>query len=325
MPKERSHLLIAGEILGQLKNEPLQQLINRHAAAYYLGAIVPDLKNYDLFGRAEFSHVADFIHDLVETKNSGLIFQMLSELKQKANFSEEIMVFILGYITHAVSDAVFHPLIFYFTGNLYDPDPRERARSLASHFYFETILDLALFRSAGKKLADFSPAKLCQTTPAHRHGIFRYFARILAEVCGEDQEKLYRAMNRSFPLFLRLSSWFPRPLFYYLARLVNLVSLGRLRKYIGAFHPPRAKFLNPLFSEAIEFKHPITGENIITSVQNLNDKAIQVGASCLNTAYEVCSGKISLEELQALLESKNMNTGTHLPGSHLKYCSAERF
>jgi hypothetical protein len=321
MPKERSHLLIAREILGRLNNAALRQLIERHAAAYYLGAIIPDLKNYDLFGRVEFAHVADFIHDLVETKNSGLIFQMLSKLKQEAVISEELMVFILGYITHAVSDAIFHPLVYYFTGNYYDSDPRQRARSLAAHIAFETLLELALFRSAGETLADFEPAQLCQLTLSRRRAIFRYFARILSEECNEKEEKLFLALNRSYPIFLIISRWFPRPLYYHLARFASLLSFGRLRKYIGFFHPPRLKVLAPLFTEPVEFKHPFTGENITTSVESLKDQAIRLGVSCLNTAYAVCLGALSLEQLQALLENKNMNTGTRLPASQLKYCS----
>jgi len=325
MPKERSHLLVAGEILEQLNNQPLQQIINRHASAYYLGAIAPDLKSYDVFDRAEFPFVADFIHNQVETKNSGLLFKMLSKLKPGSSHSEEIMVFILGYITHAVSDAVFHPLIFYFTGNLYDPDPQQRAHSLASHCYFETVLEVALFRSAGKDLNDFSPARLCQTTPARQRGIFRYFSSILAEECGENEETLYRGMNDSFSIFLKLTRWFTQPFFYYLARVVNLLTLGQWQKYIGVFHPPGKQVIDPLFTTRIEFKHPFTGENIITSVQSLNEKAIKIGASCLNAAYEVYSGKLSLEKLQSLLGSKNMNTGTHLPANYLKHCSAARF
>lgn len=317
--------MIASEILDRLDNDPLRRLIRRHAAAYYLGAIAPDLKYYDVLGLGKFAHVSNQLHDLVETRDSGLIFKMLAKLESGSGTKDEIFAFILGYITHAVSDSVFHPMVYYFTGNLYDPDPRQSERSMNSHIRFETMLELFLFRSAGKSLLDFSPSLLCRAAPSSRRSIFSFFAGFLAKECNEDENELLSTLNRSYRLFLRLTSWFPKPYLYYLAKVANLLSIGRLQKYIGTFHPPYRRSPDPLFAGTIEFKHPFTGEAILTSVKMLNSKAVELGARCLSAAHETYLGGGYPEQLQALLGSKNMNTGTHIPASQLKYCSLSRF
>ncbi len=324
MPKERSHLLFASEVLDRLDNEPLQQLIRRRAPAYYLGTIVPDLKNYDLFSFGEFAHVSDFIHELVETDETGLIFPMLEKIRQGAWLDEERTAFVMGYITHAVSDAVFHPLIFYFSGNIYDPDLRQRNKSIASHMFLETSLELALFRSAGKELKDFPPTRLCRSGPPRRRRLFSFFARLLAERCGEDQDRLYRAMEKSYNQFLRVTRWFPRPFSYFLARLVDLVTLGRFRHYLGLFHAP-ADPLSPLFSGPIEYINPFTGEKVTTSIKDLNEQVVTVGVTGLNAAHAFLLGKAPLQQLRALLWEKSMNTGTSQPARAMKHRSTERF
>ena len=59
-----------------------------------------------------------------------------------AEQSEGLLLFVLGYLSHVALDTVMHPIVYYYSGNYYASDRREKLRAEARHRAIETVLDL---------------------------------------------------------------------------------------------------------------------------------------------------------------------------------------
>ena len=50
--------------------------------------------------------------------------------------------FFVGLASHIFADAAIHPLVFFLTGNYYDPDERKRTGAVRRHRALESLLDM---------------------------------------------------------------------------------------------------------------------------------------------------------------------------------------
>lgn len=135
MPKVNTHLYFAKNIKNN--NEKLSRVIDKYSNYFYLGSIMPDVFYYSK--NEEITKVSDIIHGKDGTPTNKLVFDLLNTAKE--NKDEELLAFIFGFITHCYLDIVFHPIIFYFTGNYYDQDAQKRKTAFYRHNRMEVYLD----------------------------------------------------------------------------------------------------------------------------------------------------------------------------------------
>ncbi|MDT8272140.1 MAG: zinc dependent phospholipase C family protein, partial [Desulfomonilia bacterium] len=137
MPKENTHLFFSHGLLEDLPGDELLRELSLNIDAYYLGAVLPDSFYYSADNSV--ASISAFIHGKDGNPTNTLIFEVLDQEPRGAD-----LALILGFITHCALDIVFHPVIYYLSGNYYDPDPKNRSRATYWHRHLETGLDIAL-------------------------------------------------------------------------------------------------------------------------------------------------------------------------------------
>ena len=116
MPKENTHIHFAESLLKELDDSsPVGAIIREHLPEYYLGSIGPDILFYS--NDEKVAMASESLHGADGSPTNELILDVL-----KSSPSLRDMAFIMGYLTHCVLDIVFHPVIYYLSGNYYDED-----------------------------------------------------------------------------------------------------------------------------------------------------------------------------------------------------------
>lgn len=140
MPKERTHWHLAARAGAVITPGPLADAVLAYPELLLLGAVSHDTAYYAL-GNDFAKSVADKLHG-TGGHDSFEPFRALAV--QRDQWGAPGLVFGLGALTHLVADAVFHPLVFSWTGDAGAPDPDLRKGWFFRHQEMETALDLHL-------------------------------------------------------------------------------------------------------------------------------------------------------------------------------------
>jgi len=319
MPNLISHIIYAEDILQNLHNKELNDIINQERALYYLGSVFPDIFYYYFLGVPHLSHLDGVLHDYPKPRTCEIIKKMVEELKDLPWPDRAKISFAMGFITHIAAENILHPVVFYFTGNYYDTDSRERLLTLASHRQFEKYLDLYLMRASSKKLSEFNLGKIIGIPRAKRRRVFDFFSAIIASISGNSPENISAAIKRAYPTLLFLNYLFSNRLFYRLMSFLNLFNNPIVNPYFQLFYPHQPQTPLPeIFNTPFIYRNPITGEERKTSMPQLRDEVGQIGGSALNDAYSFISGRGDEKPLLTTL-NKLIHSGK------LKYFSPSRF
>ena len=60
-------------------------------------------------------------NEILQNENLSEKLLRKNEKSLTADQKDMLMAFALGYLTHAAVDMALHPLVYYFSGNYYDP------------------------------------------------------------------------------------------------------------------------------------------------------------------------------------------------------------
>lgn len=145
MPKELTHWHIAREAWQKGLPAQVGEIIASNPALYYIGAVAHDIAFYDLSKPSEASieHVANQLHG-VNGENTLVPLSEMMETALNQNNKQSLLAFILGMLTHFVTDSTFHPMVYYMSGNYFAENPEERSKAVFRHRLLETAIDLWL-------------------------------------------------------------------------------------------------------------------------------------------------------------------------------------
>lgn len=290
MPKEITHWRVAKQAYHCLAACPLKQLISRHLQLYLAGAVVFDSPAYVKWGaaRGKAAAIVNGLHDTAADTYAP-IFQLL---KEEPPAGSPLWAFIAGLLSHVVTDAVFHPFVFYFAGT------GVSSAVMVRHHLLETLLDnliMAKHPLAGQgRFANLRPS----LGTAERLDWLRRFYLSQALVT-----------NAFVKLCLRRHAFFQRLYFSRIAmnalRLVHSLS-GCLESYPPLFYPamkPAPRAYNRLFA----YRHPVTGEALADSPATLEQRAVERCRVLYHLFGEPADGGRRLIDHAGL--GPNLNTG----------------
>ena len=142
MPREIVHWAVLEEVTRRLPPGPLLDYIRADLAAAKLGAVLHDAPYYLRGGGQPWEIVAEVLHGRTGS-DTYEPFRILAQGIQACPEPQQPLLWALfaGLVTHAAADIVFHPLVFYFTGDYYDENAQQRSLSRANHRLFEVWLD----------------------------------------------------------------------------------------------------------------------------------------------------------------------------------------
>jgi hypothetical protein len=250
--------------------------------AAFLGAISHDAPYYYKLGLHPFSKVAEKLHgsdgeDTLEALRKIAHFARHCASEHRQNLLNS---FLLGFCSHVAVDAVFHPMVYYFTGNYYDPDPKKRHLAVARHRLFETHLERLFVPLIQQGAGPASLSKsnwtlgafLSAIPSSDREFIGRTLARATSDASEFSEECLTQFWTKSFKHMSRMISLLHR-------RSISVL-LSKLKAFDIAFLVcaealctwPR-QGVSERLKEPLHFCNPITGEEQQATVFELADKS----------------------------------------------------
>ena len=267
MPKEITHWTIADMAASKTRSTAAAHAVKKYRNLYYLGAVVFDTPYYGaaLPGYGFLKDIGDKLHGSQGENTFEPLQSMLDQFMATAD--DRLLAFALGAITHVVVDSQFHPLIYYYTGNYFDKDPRKRRAAMANHARFEVFLDLHYYGRL-KLINDGSMAKTIRGTGMDLGHLSSLVSLLFFSKRGANLP----TVRRSLRMHGRLQTLFTRPLARRISSL--LTGIETMGRFTSLCYPRMTAIDAPFFSRKIEYRHPVTGDACRRSIADLEDGAI---------------------------------------------------
>jgi hypothetical protein len=209
MAKELTHILIAQDVIKQIKEsgqQLLAQLIEENLPAYYLGSIIPDALFYDVppFRLNPHKHIwlSRAFHLKEKAKNDEKAVSLFRSIAANPRVWRLKMAFAAGIITHTVTDRIFHELIEYYTSTWGE----KGTVAMTTHREIETLIDTILLRPLNMGPREIHLGHLDALKRAH------------------DQQRLFLKLFATLPL-------------YHIMKLSNKFVAGHLGVWHSLFYP----------------------------------------------------------------------------------------
>lgn len=274
MPKEFTHWTIAEQVRRArwTRKDMVSQIIAEYPNMYLLGAMAHDSLYYPVFlpksagceAAARNLHVEDITGPF-----------RIPALRYGEAFNRPAVAFLAGAATHTVIDGVFHPFIYYFSGDSRSADPQIARNASVRHRTLETYLDLhfyggiklpnhgsmlALLRD--KEMSDRRFYKLASLfygngiTPGTAHTALRAHAQFV-----------YLAQNR---------------LWVDVVNVINAATINAFKSVRGLCYPKVEHIKSPFLTSRFTYQNPVTGDEYHASADDLRQRAI----SLINSVFD---------------------------------------
>ena len=319
MPREIVHWDILHRAIERLPKASCRDLSNiarEHPACLALGAIAHDAPYYRHGGGSSFEWIGSLLHGLGGTREDHDTLRLLSVFGAKASSISDSstraasLAFLMGLISHYATDVVFHPAIFFFTGDYYAIDPKQREVARAKHRLFEVFLDEDRLTRIETLPWSTSLRALLHSVPPH----------VLETICSALSEAVTPAvLSHGAPLvstltnewrsslkdIARFQSLFVSEFWGRIAQVLKHLSFGHLHQFEVLFARGR-RGSHATLHEPWSYRNPVTGDSETASMDEMDERAIALTLSLLNL-------------VQAALKAGGVTSTTLLGGVSLNY------
>lgn len=300
MPKENTHLYFAHQVVEVLPDEKLANLIRQEMGCFYFGAVMPDTFYYS--SNRQIISISEFLHGKEGNPTNEFAFDLLKKAKETR--SEKDLVFALGFITHCVLDIVFHPVIYYLSGNYYNKNLDRRDDAVYLHRHLETALDRRVNQS-------FYFANLIRLSYLDELTFDEVLLKKFAITRGELIKTL---KNKALLLRFLNHDWL-----YYVLYALHSTGLMKSAMLLGIFYG-NLRHDDRQLPEYIEYKDLVTGAPLNTTIQDLFYKARHLANSRVQAGYDYFLGNIKRAEAEKIILGESLSTGkVGVPVSDIKY------
>ncbi|MBI4665533.1 MAG: zinc dependent phospholipase C family protein [Nitrospinae bacterium] len=264
MPKEITHWSLARIAAKALGEGRARKAMEANPNLYLIGAITPDTPYYALFGvKGIFTPVGDNVHSV----NGGNSFEHVGRiLAAKPSGADENLALALGISTHILADAVFHPMVYYFTGDYADPDPERRKKAVARHRRLESLMDIYYVNKLTPPL-DGLLKNMVNAKEAADSNVGRMLSRYFFGAESNAAQALEALSHHS---------WIQRSFFSQaVSTLIGAAGVfGGLDEYKALFYPPKGSATHEFFLTPISYLHPVTGDRDEVTMDQLEQRFV---------------------------------------------------
>jgi len=273
MPKEYTHWVLAEKAYRNLSDSRLKALLARNKNLYNLGAVVPDTPFYYMIGRRSI----DFLsagwrlhgHNGEDTFSFLPVVSRFFDVKN----DDSVWAFLLGVMTHIVADGVFHPFIYYFSGNPLNHNPGVSRGAAFRHRMMETYLDRhymreTAFAHSGKLALILKGNAITQEN----------FIRLLSCLFFPFSDYPPKEIKSALRKHKFIQSQFYKRIYRNVLKATRIVPFFRLDEFSALFYPRIKGSGIPFFRGPIKYVHPVTGDKY---QETLHDMESRVAGKCL--------------------------------------------
>lgn len=310
MPKYITHWIIAEKVFQGLdERSAFKPVIARGKASYLIGSVVLDTPFYLIWGRdaGVMNRMAEHLHN---TRNSSFRFaaEFLAACEQNRSRFAPVLAMLLGIITHIYADAVFHPMVYFFSGPPLGK-PKTRNQSAARHHTLETYLDL-YFEKAFQSSYQWKFSALLKRIEIEPPQFFE----ILTHLFSVRGDHGIRMIKKAVRMNAAIQGLFDKKLPRLLMDGLNLVPGIDVSHFVAHFYPYQRPDPRDLFQNALNFRHPVTGERLLFSVEGFIDLAVQRALSAFDDLSVAYRKNKPLSDILRSMDGPNLYTGLHNRG-----------
>jgi len=313
MPREVVHC----EILDRVRDVRLPTLLITHEHFAYLGSLAPDALYYYRLGASSVEGIAEILHGSAGDDTFTLPRELAKKiLELPVNERDPLWAFLIGYVTHCVVDSIFHPPIYFLTGDYYDVDVESRREVRARHRAFEVYLDSWWGTSVG----------------AQHYDLWHSWKKVSGSLSFARLTNYLQEITKQNP---KGTEW--RNAFWYMSALQRAF----YSKWLGSFMK-RARSLFPklrssealfrlgreipdkIFDEPLRFKNPVTGVDGCATIFELRERSIQECLAVVKQLEPLIGGySTDVEGAFKGLVGKSLNAGLiGVKKAEMKYFSS---
>lgn len=313
MPKELTHLMIAEASRRTFSeknpNATLSDLLKRCPDHYRFGSVMHDVAFFSsstaLGNKIKQQGLS--VHG-VPPGDTVAPFRYLAALYDRAR-SPEILALTAGAATHMITDCLFHPMVYHFSGHRID-----------RHYRLETLIDTHLFNRQTRWLKN--PVSVVHLYAPLKEGR-KDLARTMCGFLGLP-ESFTPEVIRAMTLHAITLKLFRSRAGYWLFRLFLSLGSDEVKSKIHLFYPPGMRFKTPFFDRTFAYRHPVTGDLHEGHLERLVDTAIQ--KSCdLFEGIETAASHGRLESFFSGIAPLSLETGLDLSsGRDFRYTDLSR-
>ena len=290
MPKELTHWILADRALAGLSDgSRLRALILKHHDIYLGGAVLPDTLQHAFRGSQAVTApaLAFSFHN-----SDGNSFAPLIQAEQRfpGGLPPATLACLLGVITHMQADIVFHPFVYAQTGT----------NEIGRHYQFETDMDVHLLQGGARPSVRYVADLM---SPATRS--------ILVDTCAllfdPDRQLPRLSLERALALHCRFQGMYDRTFWKLAVRFASRLAGAPFSEQRHLFYPLAGLPQGRLGEEAVEWRHPVSGEVRWTSLDQLADETVQR----ITALFERIETAGSLADVLSGNPGENLLTGMH--------------
>jgi hypothetical protein len=158
-----------------------------------------------------------------------------------------------------------------------------------------------------KTLASFNPLKAIGANRRTNLDCLDFFAESF-RAAWRIEGDVGRYLRRFYTVQMLLGRLFPSPAATTVVAFINRLSKGHLRTFTALFYPTRPEHMPAALFDFKSFRHPVTGQSIESSLDQLWIEARDFGARLLVAAVNIRDGEAPAS-LDAVLQGRSLNIG----------------
>lgn len=304
MPKEITHWLIADEVAKTIAASDKIFCARGLRPYLYIGAVLHDTPYYRLGRlRPDALQLADRLHGAAGEDTFNVIRCGIQAVRQQSllnnqNLENAYRALLLGMITHICADTVFHPFVYYVSGNLHTL-PHQAWRN---HRRLESALDLTFCRAFHIEQHKFLLHKYVRQCEQNLENIFYNFfkttsnERACIDVLSGGLRTLARVRR------LGTNSFFESSLNLIEPHLPMHLQAYTALRYTTLPYTRENTFVSNIDAQ-FPYHHPTTNEIQRTTLRKLFDTSVRESLSLWKKVDDCLRHKREFTEYGASLET----------------------
>ncbi len=296
MPKENTHIYSSKKFLETIDDGELKKIISDNDKYFYLGSISPDVFSY----KKKLEYISDYIH--CSGKSNEIIFELLDFCREKNDYKD--LAFIFGLLSHFALDIIFHPIIFYFTGDYGDENKNKRQQARILHRHLETYLDKKIAKNYFWNKIDL---KILDNSSFNR------FIRNKFNIKEEEIKKAYYSNFYANKIFKSKVAY----LFFKIAKVFGIIQEEHRGLFYGDLKIKRIEL-----QKKFEYRNLVSGEIKSSSINELMEEYFVLTNNMIDTAYKYYKKMISKDKALKVLDGRNLITGMIESKKDIRYWSS---
>jgi hypothetical protein len=289
VPKENTHLLLINGVINAIDSEQIRTLMNANYESICFGSIVADTFFYS--ANKDVVQIAEELHGKEGERTNGLTFELLDHARHHR--SEKVLCMSMGYISHCVFDMIFHPVIYYLTGNYYDKDTTKSDQAVYRHRLIETKLDNDI---NNKYYLD----EILDENNKKVHEILEIIA-VKYNITNGDLIKAYKKQ-------IRINKCFRSGLIHRLIYLLSKLKILDYKNILPLFYPHLHKDEIKM-DEVVNYRDILSGRKIQRNLSDLLKAAEDESIKRINAAYAYYIDAIDRAGAMEIIRGESLDTG----------------